>query len=238
MVHGGVDGVQGVARRVELRPPYVGRPVDHLPVQVAVVDHVEVDDAEPPDAGRGQVHRHRRAEATGTDAENAGRLQLQLPVHADLRHDQVPAVAGDLLVAQRRRRGDGHDRTPPATDGMMLTVSPSLTGVRLLLEEADVVVVQIDGDEAAQLAFLVVEVLAEVRVPRRHVGEQLADRSALGLDDVLLVRVDAQRRRNQNPGWHDVSSMATCSSSNADRSSRNRHEVNAPGSPPATATMT
>ena len=47
----GVDGVEAVTRRLQLRPPDVRRAVDDLPLQVAVVDHVEVDDAEPADAG-------------------------------------------------------------------------------------------------------------------------------------------------------------------------------------------
>ena len=66
-------------------------------------------------------------------------LQLALTVHADLRHDQMPAVAFDLVVgelwaAHASGRCAGQDVTafvgaPPATDGMMLTVSPGDTGV-------------------------------------------------------------------------------------------------------------
>ena len=58
-------------------------------------------------------------------------LQLALPVDADLRHDQVPAVALDLVARQLRQRlasGLAAD-APPATDGMMLIVSPAFTGV-------------------------------------------------------------------------------------------------------------
>jgi hypothetical protein len=58
---------------------------------------------------------------------------------------------------------------------MMLIVSPGFTAVFLFLEIADVLVVQIDVDEAAQLALLVVEVRLQPRVLRREIGEQLAD---------------------------------------------------------------
>ena len=77
------------------------------------------------DAGRGQIQRGGRAEAAGADAQHAARLQLQLPFDADLRHDEMPAVALHFVVRQRRclERPVG---APPATDGMMLMVSPAL----------------------------------------------------------------------------------------------------------------
>ena len=52
---------------VELRAPDVLRPVDHLPLQVAKVNHVEVHQAEAADAGRRQVHRRRATEAARAD---------------------------------------------------------------------------------------------------------------------------------------------------------------------------
>ena len=53
------------------------------------------------DARRGQVHRQRRAQPAGADAEHARRLELLLPFHAHFRQDQVPAVALDLVGVQR-----------------------------------------------------------------------------------------------------------------------------------------
>ena len=94
------------------------------------------------DAGGGQVHRRRRSESARADAEHAAGLQLALPVDADLRHDQMPAVALDFVVGQLRKLAVRDwtaaatsravyraRRTPPATDGMMLIVSPGFTGV-------------------------------------------------------------------------------------------------------------
>ena len=133
----------------------------NLPLQVAEVDDVEIDDADAADAGGGEIHRGRRAEAAGADAQHLAGLQLALPVHADLRHDQVPAVALDFVVGelgQRCRRFVAVAGAPPATDGMMLSVSPGVHRRLLLLQVADVFVVQVDVDEAAQLALVVVEV--------------------------------------------------------------------------------
>ena len=132
--------LQPILRRRQLRPPDVRRAVNDLPLQVAEVDDVEVDDADAADAGRGEIHRRRRAEAAGADAQHAARLQLALPVHADLRHDQMPAVALDLVVGELGQLATSvmrpaHDcassvvGAPPATDGMMLIVSPAATGV-------------------------------------------------------------------------------------------------------------
>ena len=162
--------MQPILRRRELRPADVGRAVNHLPLQVAEVDDVEIDDADAADAGRGEIQRRRRAEAARADAEHAARLQLPLPFHADLRHDQMPAVALDFVVgaeliglqsdlttvsslrigAARHRRNDA-DRVA------------RLHRRLLFLQIADVLVVQIDVDEAPQLALLVVEVLASAR---------------------------------------------------------------------------
>ena len=65
--------------------PMSGGAVQDLALQVAEVDGVEVDDADGADAGRGQVHRHRRAEPAGADAQHLGGLQLLLPLHPDFR---------------------------------------------------------------------------------------------------------------------------------------------------------
>ena len=112
-----VDGVQAILRRRELRAPDVRRAVDNLPLQVAEVDDVEIDDADRADAGRGQIHRGRRAEAAGADAQHAAGLQPALPVHADLRHDQVAAVALDLVVRELRESSGSRARLEPVTNG-------------------------------------------------------------------------------------------------------------------------
>ena len=103
-VHVRIERVQAILRRRQLRAADVRRAVNDLPLQVAEVDDVEVDDADGADAGGGEIHRRRRAEAAGADAQHLRRLQLALPLDADLRHDQVPAVALDLVAGQLRQR--------------------------------------------------------------------------------------------------------------------------------------
>ena len=71
--------------------------MDDLPLQVACVDHVEIDEAESADAGRGQIERERRAETAGSHAENARGFQLLLALHAHLGQDEVARVAGEIV---------------------------------------------------------------------------------------------------------------------------------------------
>ena len=140
--------------------------MDHLPLQVREIHDVEIHQADAADAGRGEVQAQRRAQPARADQQHLRALQLELPFHADFRHDQVAAVAQDLvlrkrglLVGQRRHRpaGDaGHDRDRVAI----------LHRRRVLLHVADVFVVQIHVDEAAQLAFIVIEMAPEFRVLR------------------------------------------------------------------------
>ena len=83
-----------------LRGADVGLAVDHLSLQVGLVDDVEVDDPECAHSGCREVHERRRAEPAGADDEHAGVLQPLLAGHADIRDDQVPRIAADLVDAQ------------------------------------------------------------------------------------------------------------------------------------------
>ena len=105
-------------------------------------------------AGRGQIQPQRRAQPSRADHQHAGALQLELPLHAHLGHDQVPAVALDLFLRKfhflllqccrselprtfssnslpfnRRTHASGSRSDPPAIEGTMLIVSPSLVCV-------------------------------------------------------------------------------------------------------------
>ena len=72
-----------------------------LPLQVRVVDHVGVDDAEGADSGCREIERRRGAEPAGSDQEDTCVEQLLLPLLADLRDQDVPRVAGALLGRER-----------------------------------------------------------------------------------------------------------------------------------------
>ena len=183
------------------------------------------------DAGGGEIHRARRAEAAGADAEHAAGLQPALPVDADLRHDEMPAVALDFVVGQlRQRRSDVRPTVRIERAARHRRDDAHRVAGRhrrlLLLQIPDVLVVHVDVDEAAQLALLVVQVRLQPRVLRRQVGEQLADGRAVGLDRVFLIGVRPERCRNQNFRRH----VEARPRRNCDRSSLRNHTVMSPAS--------
>jgi len=71
--------------------------VRDLPLQVRLVDDVRVDDPEPADARGREIQSRRRPEPTGADQQDPGVEQPQLSLLADLRDQQVPAVAREPL---------------------------------------------------------------------------------------------------------------------------------------------
>jgi hypothetical protein len=103
-----VDGLHPVSRRFDLRTAHRRRVVQDLPLQVARVNIIAVDDAEGADAGGGQVHRRGRAEAAGADQQHPSALQPALAIDAHVRQDDVPGIAGQLFAGEI---GKGtHDR--------------------------------------------------------------------------------------------------------------------------------
>ena len=95
---------------VDLENPRLGRfdlgfadpagAVDHLALQVGVIDHVEVDDADAANAGCGQVQQQRRTQAAGANAEDGRGFEPLLALHAHFRQDQVARKTGHLIGAQ------------------------------------------------------------------------------------------------------------------------------------------
>src|SRR5205814_9289243 len=80
--------------------------VQDLPLQVRLVDHVVVDDAESSYARGSEVERRRRAESPCADEQYLRLEQLRLPPFADLGDEQVTAVAIPLRVSQPERHFD------------------------------------------------------------------------------------------------------------------------------------
>ena len=205
-------------------------------MKIALVDGVEVDDAERPDACGGEVERGRRSEASCAHAQHAPALDPLLTVDADLRQDEVTAVAPNFGVAQfrgtagrRRRRAGGSpgNRRHDADDIARL----ELGGISL--EIPDVVVVHVDVDEMTQLPVVGVEVPLEIGELRGQRRQHLSDGAAFRVNRFLLTGVRTERRRNQDPVGHINSP-----SSNPDRSSRRCHAVMSPGVPARTEMMT
>ena len=88
----GVEREAGRARRVDLGGADAGRRVRDLALEVGELDGVEVGEGQVPDAGGGEVHRHRRAESAEPDDEHARRGEPSLTLGADLREREVTGV--------------------------------------------------------------------------------------------------------------------------------------------------
>ena len=101
----GVDQGDGLLRRVDLAVADAVHVVQDLALQVRLVDHVHVDDAEGAHTGGGQVERRGAAEATGTEEQDLGVEQLELAVDVDLGEQDVALVAVALLGGELARRG-------------------------------------------------------------------------------------------------------------------------------------
>ena len=82
-----------------------------LPLQVAALDHVVIDQAQVAHASGSQVERRRRTQAAGTGQQHARGFQPALPVHADLGQAQVARVALQEIRFVRIQRG-AHQRQP------------------------------------------------------------------------------------------------------------------------------
>ena len=107
------------------------------------------------------------------------------------------------LVAVQRDAGRSRGRADAAGDRRDDAQRVAGLHRRLLaIEVADVFVVQVDVDEAAQLALVVVEVLLQPFVSRRQLSEQLADGGAVDFDDVLLAGEGPKGRGDIDLGGH------------------------------------
>ena len=87
-----------------LRHPDPVHPVEHLALEVRLLDHVVVDDPDRADAGGREVERDGRTEAAGADEEHAGIEQLPLTLEADLRDEHLPGVTPLLGGAEQALR--------------------------------------------------------------------------------------------------------------------------------------
>jgi hypothetical protein len=106
-LHVGVEADDGLLGAVDLGHAHALGRVQDLALQVRRIDHVVIDDADRADAGRGQVQRRRRAQATGADAQHPGLEQLDLALDPDLGQHGVPRVAELLVLGHHHRDVEG-----------------------------------------------------------------------------------------------------------------------------------
>ncbi len=112
------QGGQGIRGRVDLGPPDIGGPEHRLPVQVAGVDGVVVDDRDGADSGGRERGDDRAAEAAGADDDHMriGEALLGLAPesgeHALAGVARVVGVDGhaSILSQRRDRRCEPHAR--------------------------------------------------------------------------------------------------------------------------------
>src|SRR3989475_10217085 len=198
-----VDLSDALLRDVDLLAADVLRPVQHLALQVRLVDHVEVDDPETADAGGAEVLGERHAEPPGADDQGGRLLEFQLPRHADFGQDQMPGIAFDF-----RRHEDVfalrpepiHQRKRTARDARDDRNRVSfLQGGRILLEIADVLLVDVDVHEIPQSAVVRIESTSKLVKAVHEDSEGLFDAFGLDLHRIVVRRVLTAGRRNDDP---------------------------------------
>src|SRR5467141_4439667 len=69
-----------------------------LALEIGEVNDVKVHQPKFADTSGSKIQAKRRAEPARADEQYLSVLQLELPLHADFRHDEVPAVAKDFFV--------------------------------------------------------------------------------------------------------------------------------------------
>ena len=205
----GVQPAQAPGRRLDLRLAEVGRRVEHLALEVRLVDDVVVHDAEPPDSGRCQVERRGRAQPSGTDEQHLRVEQALLALHADLGDEQVAAVAHLLALVEPRRKLERQPGLSPGVDaaGERDDCAVAPLAQRLGRAQRAVAVCAIEDDRALPVGLeLLVELLhrnvhrvgdptplqlpqlADVDEDGRVVrGEQLVRPAGVDLEDNLTV---------------------------------------------------
>ena len=96
-----VEIEHALAGRFDLQLADAGGAVDHLALQVGVIHHVVIHQADAPDPGRRQVQRHRRAQPARADDQHRGGFELALPFQPDFGDEQVARVAQDFFSDER-----------------------------------------------------------------------------------------------------------------------------------------
>src|SRR6185437_9588479 len=93
---------QAVGGRRNFRPAHIAGSEENLALKVREIYGIKIHQADAAHSRSRQIESQRRAQAARSDAKHLGLLQLQLTVHAHFGHDQVPAVAQNLLFRKTR----------------------------------------------------------------------------------------------------------------------------------------
>src|SRR5579862_274733 len=192
-VHEGVQGRKVAPGALDLGLPDPGGVVEDLALQVALVDDVEVEEPEAPDPRGGEVERRGRPEATGSDQEDAPRLDLLLTLDRHLRHDEVTRIALDLRAREldpARDRGD--DRHPVTVLHRRLQA----------LQVAHVVSVHEDVHEVPERSILALQLRREARAFGEKGVEGAFEGPGRNGHLGAVPREPSKRRRNLDGDGH------------------------------------
>jgi hypothetical protein len=98
--HVGIERIDLPGGTVDLAPADIRRGVNDLALKVGQRHDVVVDHAERTDAGRGEIHQRRRAEAARADHQHGCFLQCGLAGAADLAQHDMAGVAFEFFGTQ------------------------------------------------------------------------------------------------------------------------------------------
>ncbi len=195
-----IEVLDAPSRRLELRDTHGLRAVQDLALQIGLVDDVEIDHAESPDAGRRQIERRGGPEPAGAYQQDARSLQLALPLDADVRENEMARVPQDLFVRQLGQR-IGH--RGPSSDARNDRDRVARRHLCLLLRQlADIPVVHVHVHEAPQPAVVPEQVLAEPAVLDRELFQHLAHAPPVELEGVLAPDERPERHGDQDGDCH------------------------------------
>src|SRR5215207_4414868 len=74
--------------------------MNDLPLQIAVIDHIIIDQPDAPDTSRRQIQRQWASESARADQQNTSSLETLLAFHPHFRHDEMAAKAPNLVVRE------------------------------------------------------------------------------------------------------------------------------------------
>ena len=75
-----------------------------LALEICEVDDIKVNQAKLTDTRGRKIQAKRRAKSARADEQDFGVFQLELPLHADFRHDKVAAVSQNFFIRKARGR--------------------------------------------------------------------------------------------------------------------------------------
>src|SRR5207302_161261 len=95
-----IDGKQTCARRIGFLAANVARSMQELPVKVAEVNRVLINNSDCSNSGGGEVKRRGRSEPAGPDTQHPGFFQSALTFLTYLSKIDLPRVSEELVAIQ------------------------------------------------------------------------------------------------------------------------------------------